>query len=43
MDRVNNIVVAAFFAWVLAMITVELHAHHGATHSGTQPLPSKAR
>jgi len=38
MDRINNIVLAVFFVWITAMISTELQAHHGATHSGTQSV-----
>lgn len=37
MDRLHNFVAALFFTWLAMMIASELHAHHGATHSGTQP------
>lgn len=37
-DRINNAICFVIVAAVFAMIGLEATAHHGTTHSGTQPM-----
>ena len=35
--RLGDICAALIAAWAFAMLGIEAAAHHGSTHSGTQP------
>lgn len=37
-DRINNTICLLMAAAVFAMIGLDAGAHHGTSHSGTQPL-----
>lgn len=37
-DRINNAICLLIVASVFAMIGIDAGAHHGTSHSGTQPL-----
>jgi len=36
--RLGDLCAALIAAWAFAMLGIEAGAHHGSTHSGTQPV-----